>query len=420
MKISILNSHSVLNSGDAAIVVAQIQFLKKISPEVKIKLSSRTPEIDKKFYGPLGVEVMPPLFQLPSLLSGREHRLRRMFKDLFSLSSKKSLLMGIKNSDFIISSGGGYLYSNHNIFPGPMFLQNLCQIIISLLLKKPVILFPQSFGPFQNHLAVWMLKNVLEKKRVLKVFAREENSFNFLKSLLKTENGEKKVEICQDMAFCLESFTKTNKFPLNFDLPQPIVALTLRSWDFPSIKNKRRKAKRLNEYLSSLRKACEKIHQRWKGSVVIFSQSRGPGIFENDRKISSEFWKGLKEIIPEKNRQFIDLPDVLHPSFLVELISKTDLILATRFHSAIFALISGVPAITISYQPKGKETMKILGLGDFCLDIDEVNPEKISELIDKIIDHHSEIKNKILLKIKELRSDIEKKLENAIAPLLGK
>ena len=57
MKIFIANTHSILNSGDAGIVLAQIQFLRKYFPSLQISLSSRTPELDKKTFHPLGVKI---------------------------------------------------------------------------------------------------------------------------------------------------------------------------------------------------------------------------------------------------------------------------------------------------------------------------------------------------------------------------
>ena len=67
VKVFILNTHSILNSGDAGIVLGQIQFLKKYFAKIDITLTSRTPEMDQDFYAPMGVKVLPPLFQLRAL-----------------------------------------------------------------------------------------------------------------------------------------------------------------------------------------------------------------------------------------------------------------------------------------------------------------------------------------------------------------
>ena len=56
-RIIILNTHSTLNSGDLAIVLAQIQYFKKHFPGSIISLTSRTPENDKFFYRKLGAKV---------------------------------------------------------------------------------------------------------------------------------------------------------------------------------------------------------------------------------------------------------------------------------------------------------------------------------------------------------------------------
>jgi hypothetical protein len=75
MKTIILNTDSLLNPGDAAIVLAQVRLLRKLRPGCTVALTSRTPDLDRSFFGPLGVEVHPALLPAPSLWRGPGHKL---------------------------------------------------------------------------------------------------------------------------------------------------------------------------------------------------------------------------------------------------------------------------------------------------------------------------------------------------------
>ena len=125
MRILLLNTHSTLNSGDTGIVLAQIHILRKRFSDLQISLTSRTPEIDARFYEPMGIRVFPAIVPAPSVFVGWVEKLEGSLENLFAFQSKSELLREIKGSDLIVSSGGGCFYSNRKLFPGPMFFQNL-------------------------------------------------------------------------------------------------------------------------------------------------------------------------------------------------------------------------------------------------------------------------------------------------------
>ena len=135
MKIFIANTHSILNSGDAGIVLAQIQFLRKYFPSLQISLSSRTPELDKKTFHPLGVKIFPPIIPAPSIYTGKAQKIWKSLRNLINIQSKKALIQEIKQSDLVVSSGGGYFWSHRKFLPGPMFFQNYLHIKLAVIFK---------------------------------------------------------------------------------------------------------------------------------------------------------------------------------------------------------------------------------------------------------------------------------------------
>ena len=77
-------------------------------------------------------------------------------------------------------------------------------------------------------------------------------------------------------------------------------------------------------------------------------------------------------------------------------------------------LKAGIPVISIAYQHKSSGTMKLLGLDNFCLNIEQLNPEEIFALIGDILDHSTEIRDKIRDKVYSIKKTIEKKLNSSI------
>jgi colanic acid/amylovoran biosynthesis protein len=409
VKALVLNTHSALNSGDLAIVLAQAQYLNERFPGIRLTLTSRTPGVDRTVYRSRRIEVIPPLIPAPSVFETPIQKFQGSLGNLLDFESKSRLRREILGSDFVISSGGGYFYTSRWFGPGPMFLQNLAQVMFSYQLKKPVVFFPQSFGPIHNALSLRLLGKLLRDEKALRVYAREDISLNFLKRYLEVDPA--KIDLCPDMAFYLGQEDLSGTDRISIGLPKPVVALTLRSWNFPEVDSRKAKKEKTNAYLKCLEEVCTKLHETWKASFCIFPQVKGPGRFEDDRVISLKFRSRLQKVIPGARIKFLNPNGVISPFRLMHLLSQTDLIIATRFHSALLALLVGTPAIAITYQPKSLGMMSLLNLERFSVDIRNMDADNVSSLAECLIVRPDDVKRKINREVERNRQCIRLKLE---------
>ncbi len=412
LKIVIINTHSVLNSGDAGIVIAQLRFLRKYFVNSQIVMTSRTPELDRELFSLYDVTILPPIYSVPSSFHPFFHKIKGSLKSIFSISPEIRLFREIKKCDFVISSGGGYFYSNRRLFPGPMYFQNYLHILLTTIARKPLIYFPQSFGPFHNKIASFLTKQILKAGATKIVWCREEISFNYLTGLIN--DWAVQHEICPDMAFYLNIGNKVKIKPVFPPLSKPLVALTLRDWDFPELKNKKAKTAMREQYLSAMVDVCKDIYEKFNGSLMFVVQTRGPGKFENDRRITIEIIDKLRDLIPPDRIIYPDIADNENPLYVASLLSTTDLVIATRFHSAIFSLLSGIPVISISYQHKSKGIMRLLDMEQFCLPIADLKREDVLVLIKQTFDQYNTITKKIENNVFKIKKELELKLQEGI------
>ena len=415
MVILIINTHSALNSGDSGILLAQIDFLQKHFKKVDISLVSRTPAIDRRFYRNRVTDIFPPLVPAPSIFEGKQAQIFKSLKCLFSIKNKIRLLRKIKKCDLIISSGGGYFWTNRKWIPGPMFFQNYIHVRIALLLKRPVLFFPQSIGPFYNRMASNMMSGLLSHKKTIKIFAREMISYGWAKKLMNKPERLKKIDLCPDMALLLENKPlRKSPGPAQGE-KRPIIALTLRKWAFPGLGKKQKKDYH-KKYLAELEKFCHDYHYSEGAAFVIFPQSRGPGNFENDQMISKTFFSRLKKIIPVSHIFYHDLPDATSPFTIIDLLSRSDVALTTRLHSALFALIAGTPAVSFAYQHKSEGIMKELGFEDLCLDIEKIDSGKIKSMVSFILQNKDKTRMMTNRRLMEMRRMINDRLAESLKP----
>jgi len=60
-------------------------------------------------------------------------------------------------------------------------------------------------------------------------------------------------------------------------------------------------------------------------------------------------------------------------------LATTDMVVATRFHNILLALMLNKPAISISYDTKNDSLMAAVGLAEYCQDIDHLDVHKLVE-----------------------------------------
>jgi polysaccharide pyruvyl transferase WcaK-like protein len=65
---------------------------------------------------------------------------------------------------------------------------------------------------------------------------------------------------------------------------------------------------------------------------------------------------------------------------------------ATRFHNVLLALLLNKPVLSISYNQKNDELMKVMGLGEFCQPIEDIDLQRLHRQLQKLLAEGDEIR----------------------------
>ena len=207
--ILISNVYSWKNKGDAAIVIAMLDDVKKQFPEAKITLSTHDPED----FGKYGKEYDYTLNFEPLLYTRKESKISRLLKSKAFLSKIKVLqvtkcnanklfskkiaekINSYKNYDLVIACGGGYLLTTTHraIISRLIFAQDF---YMAKHFNVPYILYNQSIGPFHAKYHYLLLKKILNSANA--VLIREEISFKRMQ-----DYGMKNIHQVADIAFTM-------------------------------------------------------------------------------------------------------------------------------------------------------------------------------------------------------------------------
>jgi colanic acid/amylovoran biosynthesis protein len=75
--------------------------------------------------------------------------------------------------------------------------------------------------------------------------------------------------------------------------------------------------------------------------------------------------------------------------------AAADLIVAGRYHPAVFSVLAAVPAICIAYEHKSLGLMEAAGLRDMAVPIDEVTTERLNPLVDRAVEDAPRIRDQL-------------------------
>jgi polysaccharide pyruvyl transferase WcaK-like protein len=126
-----------------------------------------------------------------------------------------------------------------------------------------------------------------------------------------------------------------------------------------------------------------------------------------DRRVTEEFKSLLKErsLIYDEAR-IIDEP-VSSVEHLLSQLAATDIVVATRFHNVLLALLLNKPVISISFHHKCASLMTEMGLGEYCHDINHMNAGRLIEQFQDVERNAEKLKPVIRQKVEQSRKALD-------------
>lgn len=321
-----LIQHSVCNDnlGVGALTVAEIEILRHVSRERNV---------------PLAITVLDNPGSRPAYVGGADVTIRT----IRPLRRPGELFAALRAADLVIDIGGGDSFAD--IYGGKRLFRILLTKYLALLARRPLVLAPQTLGPFRSPLWRWIARDTIVRSAL--VATRDAPSARLLEGL----RLHRPAVLASDVAFRLPweapppcpahgpvrvglnisgllmsgGYTGDNMFGLKMDYPALIRDIVVR-------------------FLA--RGNCE-IHLiphviAWQGGGV-----------EDDLTAAQTVAREFPEL--RIARAFTS------PSEAKSYIAGMDFFMGARMHACIAALSTGVPVVPMAYSPKFASLFGSLG-----------------------------------------------------------
>ena len=292
----------------------------------------------------------------------------------------------IKQCDVIFDIGAGDSFADFYGYKRFFFLA--MTKIFTLLYRKPLVLAPQTLGPFVNPmsrtLAAWLMK------RSALVYARDKLSFDYARSLGVTKN----LHLTTDVAFRLPYDQNPDGSPnqVTADNEDKKAAPTRIGFNVSALLYRKALSKADHitlslDYVRLVHRIIERLLSEANVSIVLVPHVIADHLeYENDLDVSQE--------IAQRYPGVTVSPRFSGASEAKTQIHKLDLLIGSRMHATIAAASSGVPILPLSYSRKFTGLYHSLDYPHVC-DLTADSEQRILDQLDYLLSHREEAKRQI-------------------------
>jgi len=127
----------------------------------------------------------------------------------------------------------------------------------------------------------------------------------------------------------------------------------------------------------------------------------------SDMSVSEEFKSLLKASFGAYDEERIIDQPALSVEQLLPQIAATDIVVATRFHNVLLALVLNKPVIAISFHHKCASLMSDMGLAEYCHDINHMNAGRLIEQFEGVEKNAEKLKPVIRQRVERSRKALD-------------
>jgi polysaccharide pyruvyl transferase WcaK-like protein len=165
----------------------------------------------------------------------------------------------------------------------------------------------------------------------------------------------------------------------------------------------------------SVAKPSDSTHRKYLESMVTFARWLLTHDYDirlltgevSDRNALEEFKSLLKASLDQYDERRIIDQATLSVEQLLPQIAATDMLVATRFHNIVLALLLNKPVISISFHHKCTSLMEEMGLSEYCQDINHMDAGRLIEQFQDLEKNAEKVKPVIRQKVEQSRKALD-------------
>jgi len=317
-----------------------------------------------------------------------------------ALLSRNPYLQSVLDADVVASIAGGDSFAD--IYGlGRLWYVALPQLLV-LQLQKPLVLLPQTLGPFKGTFARFIARYIM--RNATAVYSRDETGFAEAERLLGSRRD--RLKFSRDVAFALEPMAPAAdglaKLPPKRE--RALVGLNVSGLLLAGGYTRENMFGLKADYVRLMREIILYFVNEENADVLLVPHVYGTDL-ESDTGACGRLYRELQPVCGEKLHL---LPGGFNQHEIKYLIGRCDFFLGSRMHACIAALSQSVPAVCLAYSRKFIGVMESVGCGELVADLCSLSNEETLKAVRNIFSSRTRIREGLRKRMPGVRESVLK------------
>ncbi|MGA2786459.1 MAG: polysaccharide pyruvyl transferase family protein [Verrucomicrobiota bacterium] len=314
--------------------------------------------------------------------------------------ASNACLWQISQSDMVVALSGGDSFSD--IYGLERLWYVSLPQILTVLLKRPLVLLPQTIGPFKTAVGRSIARRILQSAQ--RIYTRDAESLNEVARLLGHKPNH--ALLAYDMAFVLDPLlppSETVEQIRNLRQAGQLVGLNVSGLLYAGGYTGRNQFGLRVNYREMIRDLV-KFFVGQGAQVLLVPHVLGkPESLESDIAACDQVFRDFSR---SSGGQLHNLRMPLDHHQLKWVIGQCDFFLGSRMHACIAAISEAVPAIGLAYSRKFKGVFSTLGVEDLVVDLTNVDLDGVAALVENRFRNRHDVKARLESAVPKIRSTV--------------
>lgn len=315
------------------------------------------------------------------------------------LVSRNPTLYRLDQFQMFLSLAGGDSFSD--IYGMTRLLYVALPQILALMLGKPLVLMPQTYGPFNSRIARWIARFILKRARL--IYSRDQEGLEVVAELLGRQNP--RTRFAFDMGFALEPLPPAKEVQGRLCALKEagsLVGFNVSGLLYMGGYNRNNMFGLKRDYPALVRAILDFLIGKQGCEILLV-----PHVFGDGENSESDV-PACKQIMAELGEKYKGRLHYLEGNFdqheIKYVIGQCDFFLGSRMHACIAAMSQCVPAVGLAYSRKFAGVLDSVGGGSRVVDLRELDEAQVLAAVRQALQDKSRLRQELeerMPKIKE-------------------
>ena len=315
--------------------------------------------------------------------------------------ARNRCLRQIWQSDFVVALSGGDSFSDIYGLERLWYV-SLPQLLI-VLLKRPLVLLPQTIGPFKTAIGRSIARRILRSAR--RIYTRDSESLGEVTRLLG--HKPERATLAYDMAFALDPLPppgETRDQIQTLRQKGELVGLNVSGLLYAGGYTGRNQFGLRSDYRVTIQRLIRFLVERQEVQVLLVPHVLGGAQdIESDTMACNRIEESMRTSCLGRLHL---LRETLDHHQVKWVIGQCDFFLGSRMHACIAAMSQAVPTIGLAYSRKFAGVFDTMNAGNLVVDLTQHDVEEVLRLVGERFSERLELKGKLQSTTPKLRKSV--------------